>query len=82
MLTCRDVAEEASAYLDAGLPLPRRVGFRMHLAICTNCRRYMQQMRQTISMLRALPSPAEAGTEAMEARMLAMLHPGTAGRSG
>lgn len=80
-LTCRDVTEEASAYLDRGLPLPRRLGFRMHLAICVNCRRYMRQMRQTIAMLRALPPEASAGTEAMEARMLAMLDP-AGGRSG
>lgn len=48
MLECKDVAEEASNYLDGDLPLGKRIGLFFHLVICSCCRAYLQQIRQTI----------------------------------
>lgn len=48
MLECKDVAEEASNYLDGDLPLGKRIGLFFHLVVCSCCRAYLQQIRQTI----------------------------------
>ena len=55
MLTCRDVTEMTTDYLERALPLHRRVGMRVHLAYCSFCRRHLQQVRATIALLRRLP---------------------------
>lgn len=54
MLKCRDVAQEASDYIDNALPWPRRLGMWLHLFICTNCRRFLRHIRitQRLSALR------------------------------
>ena len=41
MFECKDVAEEASNYLEGDLPLGKRIGLFFHRA-------YIQQIRQTI----------------------------------
>lgn len=63
--TCRDMSERVTDYLERTLPLRDRLGARWHLALCPACRRYYDQMRQTIRLLaaRKLPPP-EPGTEA------------------
>lgn len=59
MFECKDVAEEASNYLDGDLPWRKRIGLFLHLVICSCCRRYMQQIRQTIRAVNVL-RPQEA----------------------
>ncbi|WP_297810292.1 hypothetical protein [uncultured Methylophaga sp.] len=54
MFECKDIAEEASNYLDGDLPLRKRIGLFLHLVICSCCRRYMQQIKQTISTVSTL----------------------------
>ncbi len=54
---CRDMTELATDYLEHALPLSRRVAVRVHLAYCTMCRRYYRQVRETIALLRRLPTP-------------------------
>jgi predicted anti-sigma-YlaC factor YlaD len=49
MFECKDIAEEASNYLDGDLPLGKRIGLFLHIVICSCCRQYMQQIKQTIS---------------------------------
>ena len=51
MFQCKDIAEEASNYLDGDLPLGKRIGLFMHLIICGCCRNYMQQIRTTIKTI-------------------------------
>jgi hypothetical protein len=51
MPSCRDITEHTSDYLDHTLPFWKRVGFRLHLFVCLNCRRYLEQMRLTIATL-------------------------------
>ncbi|EEF78677.1 hypothetical protein LP43_2018 [Methylophaga thiooxydans] len=48
MFECKDVAEEASNYLEGDLPLGKRIGLFFHIVICSCCRAYIQQIRQTI----------------------------------
>jgi hypothetical protein len=51
MLSCKDITEHANAYLEKDLPLSKRLSVRMHLFICVNCRRYVDQLRITIQTL-------------------------------
>jgi len=64
MLTCRDLTENASAYLDGDVRPLRQARLRLHLMMCGNCRRYLDQIRQSLSAVRAcctvpVPDPAE-----------------------
>jgi hypothetical protein len=44
-MDCREASRAQSEMLDHPLPLPRRLGIRLHVAICAWCRRYGQQIR-------------------------------------
>lgn len=44
MLTCKEVAQQASDYMDEPQPLLKRWSFRVHLLMCGNCRRFMQHL--------------------------------------
>ncbi|MTI64012.1 hypothetical protein [Methylophaga sp.] len=63
MFECKDVAEEASNYLDGDLPLGKRVGLFLHLVYCSCCRRYLQQIRQTISTVNILRPQEQHDTD-------------------
>lgn len=47
-LTCQELVELVSDYVDETLTTEQRSLFEEHLATCTGCRRYVAQMRQTI----------------------------------
>lgn len=71
MLRCRDVTERASDLLEGGLPLRERLALRMHLAICSMCRAYLDQLRKTRALLgrRRFDPPDPATEDALIARM-------------
>jgi predicted anti-sigma-YlaC factor YlaD len=50
-LTCAEVVEIVTEYLEGGLTLADRDRFEEHLAVCRSCLTYLDQMRQTISGL-------------------------------
>jgi predicted anti-sigma-YlaC factor YlaD len=54
-LTCHDVCEGASEYLDDRLPLMRKVRMGLHLASCDGCRTYVRQFALITETIRALP---------------------------
>lgn len=58
MRFCRHVAQRGSDYLGRTLPWPARLGFALHLRMCRNCRRFLEQIRQTSRLLGNAPSPA------------------------
>jgi len=43
--TCRQVSRLQSGALDQPLSLPQRFGLRLHLLVCSWCRRYGKQIR-------------------------------------
>jgi anti-sigma factor RsiW len=47
-LTCQELAELVTDYLEGALPWRQRLRFRLHIAGCRNCSRYVEQMRTTI----------------------------------
>ena len=54
-LTCRELAEWASHYLDDQLPLSSKILVGLHLASCNHCRAYVKQIDLVSSALRNLP---------------------------
>jgi len=53
-LTCQELVELVTAYIEGALPLDEHARFEAHLAVCRGCRTYLEQMRQTISLLGTL----------------------------
>jgi anti-sigma factor RsiW len=50
-LTCRELVELVTDYLEGRLAPEARARFESHLAICEGCQAYVDQMRQTIQAL-------------------------------
>ena len=49
-ITCREIVELTTEYLEGALPESRRRRFEEHLALCHGCANYLEQMRETIRM--------------------------------
>jgi len=62
MPTCREVAEQATEYLEKAMPRQQRLGVWAHLRLCPNCRAFLRQLMQAIVLARraadAGPPPA------------------------
>jgi predicted anti-sigma-YlaC factor YlaD len=54
MLTCRELTELVTDYLEDRLSFGQRLRFEMHLGLCGDCRAYLRQMKQTIATLGSL----------------------------
>lgn len=62
-LTCKEMVELVTDYLEGALPPAIRTRFDQHLSGCDPCIVYIEQMRQTIATLGKLPEesiPASA----------------------
>jgi len=68
-LTCHQVVELVTAYLDDGLSPEDRERFEQHLASCSGCRNYLEQVRRTIETTGRvqLALPAELEEKLLEA---------------
>jgi anti-sigma factor RsiW len=68
-LTCQQVVELVTAYLEDGLSPEDRERFERHLASCIGCRNYLEQMRRTIETTGRvqLVLPAELEEKLLEA---------------
>jgi predicted anti-sigma-YlaC factor YlaD len=53
-LTCQELVEIVSDYLEGALPEEDRERFDAHLQECEGCRRYLDQMRTTIRVVGTL----------------------------
>jgi anti-sigma factor RsiW len=51
-LSCQELVELVTDYLDGALAPAERARFDAHLADCTGCDRYLAQMRTTIALTR------------------------------
>jgi predicted anti-sigma-YlaC factor YlaD len=57
-LTCRELVELVTDYLEGGLAPEERMRFEEHLLICEGCSAYLDQMRRTIEVVGALDEDA------------------------
>lgn len=78
-LTCRELVELITEYLEGALPPSERVRFEAHLAECPPCTNYLRQMRQTIHAVGALR--AEAIAPEQRATLLALFRQWKSGGS-
>ncbi len=58
MLTCQQLIEFLTDYLDGQLPLTQRAAFEIHLALCRDCRSYLHNFKTTIAASRNALSDA------------------------
>jgi len=49
-LTCREMVELMTAYLEDALSAEDRARFESHLSGCDGCTNYLEQMRETIRL--------------------------------
>ena len=78
-MTCRQMVELVTHYLEGRLPDAERDRFEAHLARCEGCQAYLEQMRVLIDELGTL---AEVElSQAAEADLLAAFRDWRAGRS-
>ena len=75
MLTCRDMSEVSTDYLERTLGWRARLAVRWHLAICGMCRAYYDQLAKTLLLLRG--RPLDGPDAVTEARLLATRGPDT-----
>lgn len=62
-MKCRDMVEVVTHYLEGALPLGHRLSAGLHLMVCSPCRRYVAQIRQTIQFLGRRPPPPPSARE-------------------
>jgi predicted anti-sigma-YlaC factor YlaD len=56
-MTCRDLTELITDYLEERMTFAERIRFQLHLGMCRHCRAYLKQMKGLIEKLGALPQP-------------------------
>lgn len=66
MLSCKEITELATDYLEGTIPWHKRLLVRMHLWMCINCRRYMDQMCEVIRLMRQTPKEPAPSAELVE----------------
>jgi anti-sigma factor RsiW len=49
-LTCKELVEVVTDYLEGSMPAERRLLFEEHLASCDWCQTYLEQMLETIRL--------------------------------
>jgi anti-sigma factor RsiW len=62
-ITCREMVELVTDYLEGTMPARRRRRFEHHLSGCEGCTKYLEQLRTTIALtyrVRVEAIPAEA----------------------
>jgi len=66
-LSCQELVELVTEYLEGTLSSPERARFEMHLCYCEPCRVYLRQMRETLRLAGRLSEEAvpSAGREAL-----------------
>ena len=57
-LTCHEMVELVTGYLEGAMPGPDRARFEEHLAACDGCAAYLEQMRTTIRITGTLEEEA------------------------
>jgi hypothetical protein len=72
MLSCKEVADRASALIDGELSTWEALQMRLHLAMCKGCDQFIGQMRTTRDLTQTIGVP-ELLDEAEDGRISAIL---------
>lgn len=63
MLKCRDVAREASDFIDHRIPWHQRPGWYLHLLLCHHCRRFIRHLRTSVRVAAGQPKQTASAEE-------------------
>ena len=55
MLTCQQLTELVTEYLEGNLSFGQRLSFQFHVGMCRSCRSYLRQMRLPTTVLGHVP---------------------------
>jgi len=58
MLSCKDISNIASDYLDSNLSTFMKMKVKMHLFMCHRCRNFVNQLKSTIDTLHSIKTPS------------------------
>lgn len=56
MLSCKQLVQRSSDFLDGQLSVRELLLLRAHLAMCVNCRRFIRQLRLSQRVVQQLPA--------------------------
>ena len=65
VLSCREIVELVTDYLEGDLDADTKAALETHLGLCPGCARYVQQIRETVATLGDVSSD-NPSTEAQE----------------
>ncbi len=69
MLTCQELTELVTEYLEKRMRLWDRLRFRLHVGMCRHCRAYLHNQRlaiKTLGKMPARPIPPDVRKELLE----------------
>ncbi|MDF1588554.1 MAG: zf-HC2 domain-containing protein [Gammaproteobacteria bacterium] len=55
MFSCKDIHDQASQFIDGDCSMSTKAGVLMHTLMCSNCRLFIKQLRQTIVVIKKMP---------------------------
>ena len=67
-LSCQELVELVTAYLEGALSAEDETRFEEHIAACDGCAAYLEQMRATIRVVGRLTPEAISGDAELELR--------------
>lgn len=73
MLSCKEVAERASALIDGELGMLDLLQMRLHLAMCKGCGSFIRQMRVTRDLIEGAVETEDPASDATERGIAAIL---------
>lgn len=62
-LSCQELVELITAYLDGALEPAERARFEAHLSVCPPCRDYLGQFQRTVAAVAPPPRPNDVGPD-------------------
>lgn len=57
MLSCKDITDLLTDYLEGQMSFADRMQIKMHLAMCGHCRNYVDQLKLTVDSCGRIPEP-------------------------
>ena len=52
-LSCRELVELVTEYLEGGMPVEERARLEAHVEVCAGCARYLEQIIATVRLARS-----------------------------
>ncbi|MDT8309947.1 MAG: hypothetical protein RQ732_00735 [Methylophaga sp.] len=60
MLSCKDIHDRGSQFIDGNTGMLTKVGMLMHILMCGNCRLFIRQLRQTVVLIKKMSEQSDS----------------------